>query len=92
MEQLANWVAPVATTIAAIVVAMNLGSRITGVGFIIFCIGAVGWVGVGYYDGKPTLMWQNAFLLIINIIGVWRWLGQRARYEKGAAKATEATS
>ena len=39
MEQIASYVAPVATTIAALIVASNLGARITGFGFIIFTIG-----------------------------------------------------
>jgi len=34
---------------------------------------------------------QNAILLVINILGIWRWLGLRRRYEKGAAVATERT-
>ena len=36
MEQIASFVAPVATTIAALFVASNLGARITGYGFIVF--------------------------------------------------------
>ncbi len=92
MEQAANWIAPIATTIAAIMVAANLGSKITGYGFIIFSMGAIGWIGVGYFTHQPNLLWQNAFLLAVNLIGVWRWLGLRARYDKAAAAATEATA
>jgi len=36
MESIATWVAPIATTIAALMTASNLGSRITGYGFIVF--------------------------------------------------------
>ncbi len=92
MEQAANWVAPATTTIAAIMVAANLGTRITGYGFILFAIGSIGWMAIGYATHQPNLLWQNAFLLIVNIVGVWRWLGLRARYDKAAAAATEATS
>lgn len=88
METIANWVAPIATTIAAVMVAANLGTRITGLGFIVFSIGSVGWIVIGAATDQPSLMWQNVFLLFVNIVGIWRWLGIRARYEKGAGAAT----
>jgi len=28
----------------------------------------------GWLDGKVSLIVQNAILLLINILGVWRWL------------------
>lgn len=89
METAANWVAPIATTIAAIMVAANLGSRLTGYGFIVFSVGSVGWMAVGWYNDQANLVWQNAILLLVNLVGIWRWLGLRARYEKGAQVATE---
>ena len=92
MEQIANWVAPVATTIAAIMVAANLGARLTGRGFIALSIGSIGWMVIGAATGQANLIWQNAVLLLVNVLGVWRWLGLRARYDKGAAAATKATA
>ncbi len=92
MEHAANWIAPIATTIAAIMVAANLGAKITGYGFIVFSIGALGWIAIGIFTHQPALTWQNAFLLIVNIVGVWRWLGLRARYDKAAAAATQAAA
>jgi hypothetical protein len=89
VQEIANWVAPVATTIAALMVALNRGSRITGYGFIVFSIGSVAWGVVGWTTNQMNLVWQNAVLLVINLIGVWQWLGLRARYEKGAAVATQ---
>ena len=92
MQQVAEWIAPGATTLAAVLVAANLGTRITGFGFIAFAIGSVGWLVIGAVTDQPTLLWQNAVLLVINLVGVWRWLGLRARYERGAAAATRASS
>lgn len=89
MEQIASWVAPIATTVAALMVAINAGSRITGYGFIVFCIGSIAWALIGWFTDQMNLVWQNAILLVINLIGVWQWLGLRARYEKGAQAATE---
>lgn len=92
MEDIFNWVAPVATTIAAIMVAANAGTRITGYGFIVFSIGSIAWMGIGWLTDQTNLLVQNAILLGINALGIWRWLGLRRRYEKGAAVATERTS
>ncbi len=92
MEQAANWIAPVTTAIAAIMVAANLGTKITGYGFIVFSIGAIGWIAIGYFTHQPNPLWQNAFLLLVNLVGVWRWLGLRARYDKAADAATQATA
>lgn len=92
MEDAANWIAPVATTIAAVLVAANLGARVTGFGFIAFAIGSIAWMVIGAVTGQANLLWQNAVLLLINILGVWRWLGLRARYDKGAAAATRASA
>lgn len=89
MEAAANWVAPIATTIAAIMVAANLGTRLTGYGFIVFSVGSIAWMGVGWFNDQANLVWQNAILLLVNLVGIWRWLGLRARYEKGAQVATE---
>lgn len=88
MEEIAGWVAPIATTIAAVMVAANLGARITGWGFVVFCVGSVAWALIGVVTDQANLIWQNLILLLVNIAGIWRWLGLRARYEKGAAKAT----
>ena len=92
MEQIANWVAPIATTLAAIMVAANLGARLTGFGFVAFSIGSVAWIAIGLATSQNHLVWQNAVLLAVNALGIWRWLGLRARYDKGAAAATRATA
>ncbi len=92
METAANWIAPIATTLAAIMVAANLGTKITGWGFIVFSVGSVAWIVIGAATGQANLLWQNVFLLLVNVIGIWRWLGIRARYEQGAGAATKASA
>jgi hypothetical protein len=81
MLELAGWVAPAATMIAAIMTAANLGSRVTGWGFAVFCVGAVSWIIVGAGTGQQNLLLSNAFLLLVDVVGVWRWLGRKARYD-----------
>lgn len=87
MLEAAGWIAPAATMIAAIMTAANLGARVTGWGFAVFAIGAVAWVAIGAGSGQSNLLWSNAFLLLVDLIGVWRWLGRRARYDEAAQKA-----
>ncbi len=88
MLEIAQWVAPIATMIAAVMTAANLGARITGWGFVVFTIGAVAWIAVGVATGQHGLLLSNAFLLIADIFGIWRWLGRQARYDEGAEAAS----
>lgn len=82
-----NWVAPAATIIAAMMTAANLGARITGWGFAVFLIGSLAWTAIGASTGQGSLIYANSFLIIVNLVGVWRWLGRQARYEDGGASA-----
>ena len=91
MESIAGIVAPIATTIAALIVASNLGARITGYGFIIFTVGSLAWTLLGYVTDQPNLLWQNVMLTALNLFGVWRWLGRQSRIEDGAMAAAEAS-
>ena len=84
MEQIASFIAPVATTIAALIVASNLGARITGYGFVIFTVGSIAWTVLGIATDQPNLLWQNIILTALNLFGIWRWLGWQARVEDGA--------
>jgi uncharacterized membrane protein YphA (DoxX/SURF4 family) len=87
MEQLAGWIAPAAVMIAAIMTAANLGTRVTGWGFVIFTIGAVAWSAEAWFTHQPNLLWSNGFLAIVDGIGIYRWLGRRAKLEDGAHAA-----
>ena len=89
MESIAIWVAPVATTIAALMTASNLGSRITGYGFVIFTIGSLAWLTLGITTGQANLLWQNIILTGLNLFGIWRWLGHQAKIEDGGSAAQE---
>ena len=87
MESIASWVAPIATTIAALMTASNLGSRITGYGFIVFTVGSIAWAALGAATGQPNLVWQNVILTGLNLFGIWRWLGRQARIDDGGMTA-----
>ena len=91
MADVIPWVATVATIIAASITAANLGSRITGYGFCVFLVGSLSWVAAGVLTGQSALTWTNAVLTLLNIFGIWRWLGRQAEVEKGARAAAEAS-
>ena len=43
IEEMAGWIAPIATMIAAMMTAANLGARVTGWGFVVFTVGSIAW-------------------------------------------------
>jgi len=91
LEDAAGWVAPIATMIAAMMTAANLGARVTGWGFVVFTAGSIAWSIVGFSSGQTNLLATNGFLTVVNLIGVWRWLGRQRAYEDGG-KAAKAAS
>ncbi|HEU5286582.1 MAG TPA: PRC-barrel domain containing protein [Sphingomicrobium sp.] len=91
METSLSWVATAATILAASITASNLGTRITGYGFVVFTLGSIAWLGFGLMSGQPALVWTNAALTVLNLFGIWRWLGRQARIEDGSAAAAEAS-
>lgn len=82
-----GWVAPAATMLAAMMTAANLGPRVTGWGFVVFLVGSLAWCVVAATTHQPNLLWSNGFLTCVNLIGIWRWLGRQARYEKAGQAA-----
>jgi hypothetical protein len=67
-------VAAVATVTAAVLVALNISAKVTVLGFCLFTVAALAWMIDGWLDDKASLLIQNGALLIINIVGVYRWL------------------
>ena len=91
MTDIISWVATVTTIVAASLTAANLGARITGYGFAVFLVGSVSWLTTGLLTEQPALVWTNVVLTILNVFGVWRWLGRQTRVEEGARLASEAS-
>jgi hypothetical protein len=88
MAETIQWAATAATIIAAFVTAANLGTRITGYGFCVFLVGSLCWVASGVLTGQSPVIWNNAILTLLNIFGIWRWLGRQAQVEEGAERAS----
>ena len=76
------------TIIAAAMVAANWNARITVCGFALFIAASLAWIADGIIEPKNWLIIQNAVLLVINLLGVWRWL-PRAGKEAAASRPAD---
>ena len=78
-----DWIAAVATVIAALMTASNLGARTTGWGFVMFTLASAIWIATAVMNGFEPLsvVVMHGVLVFINLFGVWRWLGRERRYE-----------
>ena len=64
-----------AGAVAALIVSLDLGRRPTGWAFVIFVTSSIALVGWGFLnDEGKGIGAQNAILLVINLIGVYRYL------------------
>ena len=64
-----------AATLAALLVSLNLGERWNGWAFVIFVTSSLALIGWGFLQpDSEGIGWQNVALLIINCIGVYRYL------------------
>jgi Flp pilus assembly protein TadB len=69
-----EWIAAIGTIIAAGLVAADLGRKVTGAGFVLFCAVALMWVVSGLASHAVPIAAMNAILLLINAWGVWQYL------------------
>ena len=70
-----GWIGAIGAIIAAALIAGDFGRRVTGLGFVLFCVVSVVWIvsGLTAKDGMPIAV-QNGILLLINFYGVWQFL------------------
>jgi hypothetical protein len=87
-----SWIATAATIGGALLTASNLGARITGTGFVVFLGGSLCWLMVAVMTGQRALLWTNAVLTVLNLFGIWRWLGRQAAMEQGGKAAADASA
>lgn len=70
-----QWYGAGAGLIAAFIVSLNLGVRKTGWAFVIFVTSSLALIAWGFLNDEGAgIGWQNVGLLIINVIGVYRYL------------------
>ena len=76
-----------AATLAALIVSLNLGRRWTGWAFVVFVTSSVALIGWGFLQpDSEGIGWQNIALLIINAIGVYRYLILKEKPGEAASK------
>lgn len=74
MTQGLEWFATIGGIVAALMVALDNGRRVTGWGFVLFVFASMAWIAYGLLDEETGLATQNVVLFGINILGVYRYL------------------
>lgn len=74
MNDILEWTATISGIVAAVMIALNIGRRVTGYGFIIFLVCSISWVLFGIMENDDGLAIQNVVLTAINFLGVYRYL------------------
>ena len=69
-----EWIAAIGTMIPAGLLAADLGRKVTGWGFVLFCAVAITWIVSGLTTDAMPIAAMNAVLLVINVYGVWQYL------------------
>ena len=69
-----EWIAAIGTVVAAGLLAADLGRKVTGWGFVLFCAVAMTWILIGLRTSAMPIAAMNAMLLAINVYGVWQYL------------------
>ncbi len=69
-----RWAASISGMIAAFMVSMDSGRRVTGWGFVLFVGSSVMWISGAALTGDWALGTQNVVLFAINLFGVYRYL------------------
>jgi hypothetical protein len=69
-----KWAAAISGMIAAFMVSLDLGRRVTGWGFVLFVGSSVCWVTGALLTEDWALGTQNIVLFGINLFGVYRYL------------------
>ncbi|MFK4003849.1 hypothetical protein [Qipengyuania sp. NPDC077563] len=78
-----EWYGAIAAVVAALVVATNVSSWVTGWAFVLFVTSSLALTAWGFLsDDAEGIGWQNIALLLITLWGVYRYLGP----EKGGRK------
>ena len=69
-----KWFASISGVIAALMVSLDLGRRVTGWGFALFVASSMAWIAGALMSSDEPLWSQNMVLFCINVLGVYRYL------------------
>jgi hypothetical protein len=77
---LLQWYGAAAGALAALVVSLDLGRKVTGIGFVIFVTSSMALIAWGFLNREAKgIGTQNIVLLAINLIGVYRYLVRKTQ-------------
>ena len=79
MNGISEWAASLGAIAAAALIAFDISRKVTGWGFVLFCLVSILWVLTGIRNNAVPLVAQNMALLAINAWGVWRYLLKQKR-------------
>lgn len=74
LTEVLKWYAAVSGVVAAFMVALDSGRRVTGWGMVIFVTSSIAWISGAMLAKDAPLGAQNVVLLGINGFGVYRYL------------------
>lgn len=74
LVEILKWYASISGIIAAFMVSLDLGRRITGWGFVLFVTSSIAWISGALMTKDEPLWTQNIALFGINCFGIYRYL------------------
>lgn len=77
-----KWFASGSGIIAAFMVSLDNGRRVTGWGFALFVLSSIAWITGALMDDEGALLSQNVVLFGINVFGVYRYLIRKKGVEE----------
>lgn len=72
--EILKWGASISGIVAAFMVSLDSGRRVTGWGFALFVFSSILWIAGSLLDSDEPVLSQNLVLFGINIFGVYRYL------------------
>lgn len=77
--EILKWYASISGIVAAFMVSLDFGRKVTGWGFVLFITSSIAWIAGAFLSKDEPLWTQNIVLFGINCFGVWRYLIRRKK-------------
>jgi hypothetical protein len=88
LTEFLEWYGSIAGAVAALIVSLDLGRRATGFAFVIFVTSSIALISWGLLgEESDGIGYQNMVLLVINLVGVYRYLIRKSPPEAAATKS-----
>jgi hypothetical protein len=68
-----KWIGTVTGIAGALLIALHIGA--VGLGFVLFAISSSFWAFAGWVQRDLSLVTLQAVFLVIDAVGIYRWLG-----------------